>query len=72
MTLTYPVLNRAREVLFLVAGADKAEPLAEVLQGPPDPERLPSQRVRPTDGQLLFFVDRAAAARLTLPVTDEG
>ncbi|HZY88352.1 MAG TPA: 6-phosphogluconolactonase [Gemmataceae bacterium] len=72
MTLTYPVLNRACEVLFLVAGADKAEPLAEVLQGPPDPERLPSQRVRPTDGQLLFFVDRAAAARLTLPVTDEG
>jgi len=72
MTLTYPVLNRAREVLFLVAGADKAEPLAEVLQGPPDPQRLPSQRVRPADGQLLFFVDRAAAARLTLPTTDEG
>ena len=72
MTLTYPVLNRAREVLFLVAGPDKAEPLAEVLQGPPDPQRLPSQRVRPADGQLLFFVDRAAAARLTLPMTDEG
>ena len=51
MTLTYPVLNRAREVLFLVAGADKAEPLAEVLQGPPDPQRLPSQRVRPADGR---------------------
>jgi 6-phosphogluconolactonase len=72
MTLTYPVLDRAREVLFLVAGPDKAEPLAEVLQGPPDPQRLPSQRVRPANGQLLFFVDRAAAARLTLPVTDEG
>jgi 6-phosphogluconolactonase len=72
MTLTYPVLNRAREVLFLVAGPDKAEPLAEVLQGPPDPQRLPSQRVRPTNGELLFFVDRAAAARLTLPMTDEG
>ena len=72
MTLTYPVLNRAREVLFLVAGSDKAEPLSEVLQGAPDPERLPSQRVRPTNGSLLLFVDRAAAARLTLPVTDEG
>ncbi len=42
MTLTYPVLNRAREVLFLVAGADKAERLDELLQGPPDPQRLPS------------------------------
>jgi 6-phosphogluconolactonase len=72
MTLTYPVLNRARKVLFLVAGADKAERLDEVLQGPPDPQRLPSQRVRPADGQLLFFVDRAAAARLNLPTTAEG
>lgn len=72
MTLTYPVLNRAREVLFLVAGPDKAEPLAEVLQGTPDPQRLPSQRVRPADGQLVFFVDRAAAARLKPPLGNEG
>jgi 6-phosphogluconolactonase len=72
MTLTYPVLNRARAVLFLVAGPDKAEPLAEVLQGPPDPQRLPSQRVRPADGQLLFFVDRAAAAHLKPPLGNEG
>jgi 6-phosphogluconolactonase len=64
MTLTYPVLNHAREVVFLVAGEDKAEPLAEVLEGPPDPERLPSQRIRPTAGRLLFFTDEAAAATL--------
>jgi 6-phosphogluconolactonase len=64
MTLTYPVLNHAREVVFLVAGEDKAEPLAEVLEGPPDPERLPSQRIRPTAGRLLFLTDEAAAARL--------
>lgn len=64
MTLTYPVLNRARCVLFLVAGDDKAEPLSEVLEGAADAERLPSQRVRPTDGRLLFYVDPAAAAKL--------
>ena len=55
---------------FLKAGADRLLVRHEVLQGPPDPLRLPSQRVRPADGQLLFFVDRAAAARLTLPTTE--
>jgi 6-phosphogluconolactonase len=64
LTFTRPVLNRAREVLFLVAGADKAEVLADVLAGPDDPERLPSQSVRPADGRLVWFLDRAAAARL--------
>lgn len=63
LTLTRPILNRGREVLFLVAGDDKAERLAEVLAGPADPKRLPSQSIQP-DGQLVWFVDRAAAARL--------
>ncbi len=58
---------RAREVLFLVAGADKADRLVEVLEGPPDPRRLPSQRVRPANGLLAWYVDRQAAARLTPP-----
>ena len=62
ITLTYPILNAAHEVLFLVAGADKAEVLVEVLEGPPAPERLPSQNVRPDFGQLVWFVDRPAAA----------
>jgi 6-phosphogluconolactonase len=70
ITLTFPVLNAAREVLFLVAGADKAEPLVEVLEGPPDSRRLPSQRVRPTTGLLIWFVDRQASARLTLAPTE--
>lgn len=63
LTLTRPILNRARQVLFLVAGADKAERLVEVLAGPDDAKRLPSQSIQPA-GQLLWFVDAAAAARL--------
>ncbi len=63
LTLTAPILNRAREVLFLVAGADKAQPLSEVLEGPADNDRLPSQRIRP-EGKLIWFVDQAAAAKL--------
>jgi 6-phosphogluconolactonase len=72
LTLTVPMLNRAREVLFLVAGSDKAEALAGVLDGPPEPRRLPAQLVRPANGRLVWFVDRQAAARRTGPVSQEA
>jgi 6-phosphogluconolactonase len=62
LTMTAGLVNAAARVVFLVAGDDKAAPLAEVLEGPSDPERLPSQLIRP--GRLLFLVDRKAAARL--------
>jgi 6-phosphogluconolactonase len=65
ITMTLPILNRAREALFLVAGTDKAEPLAEVLEGPPQPDKLPSQLIQPGDGPVVWYVDRAAAARLS-------
>jgi 6-phosphogluconolactonase len=71
LTLTLPILNRSREVLFLVAGADKAERLAEVLAGPPDPTRLPSQSIQP-DGQFVWFIDQAAAGRLPPSLTREN
>src|SRR5439155_26093322 len=67
LTLTPCILNRAAEVLFLVAGADKAQPLAGVLEGPPDVKRLPSQLIQPANGKLLWYVDCAAAARLARP-----
>lgn len=65
LTLTPRILNRAAQVLFLVAGPDKAAPLAEVLEGPPDTDRLPSQLIRPTAGRLVWLLDREAASRLT-------
>lgn len=68
LTLTVPILNRAREVLFLVAGADKAERLVEVLEGPHEPTRLPSQLIRPA-GRLFWFIDQQAAAKLTTSLT---
>ncbi len=64
LTLTPVILNRAANVIFLVAGDDKADALAEVLEGPPDPERLPTQLIRPESGKLLWLVDRTAASRL--------
>lgn len=65
LTLTYPVLNAGRDVLFLIGGAGKAETLAAVLEGPKRPDELPSQGIKPTDGRLIWLVDAAAAAKLT-------
>ena len=63
VTLTLPVLNRARVVDFLVAGADKAPAIARAFGDSPDPE-APAARVRPEDGSIFVFVDEAAAAQL--------
>jgi len=64
ITLTWPVINHAREVVFLIEGAEKAEVLHEVVFGPRDPDRLPSQLIRPESGTLVFLLDEAAAARI--------
>jgi 6-phosphogluconolactonase len=69
ITLTWPVINAAKDVVFLIEGAGKAERLAEVLLGKYDPETLPSQLIRPLNGKLTFLLD-AAAAKL-LPATRE-
>lgn len=64
ITLTWWVINHAREVAFEMEGPKKTDVLAEVLTGPRDPERLPSQLIRPTNGKLLFLLDEVAAAKL--------
>jgi 6-phosphogluconolactonase len=67
ITLTVPVLNRARNVVFLVAGKDKAHALREVLEGERRPQLVPAQMVHPPDGRLLFLADQAAASLLARP-----
>lgn len=64
ITLTLPVLDRAREVLFLVSGAEKADALARALAPPPGAAPVPAGRVRPEQGALVWIVDRAAASRV--------
>src|SRR2546427_535006 len=62
ITFTYPVLNNAACVIFLVSGADKADMVRTVLEdGRAD---LPSQRVHPVNGRLLWLLDKGAASKL--------
>jgi 6-phosphogluconolactonase len=65
ITLTLPVLNAARCVAFLVSGIDKAAALHEVLEGKAPAEKYPSKFVQPSEGKLIWFVDRAAASDLS-------
>jgi len=66
ITFTLPLLNAAREAVFLASGTDKAAILHEVLEGRGPDEKYPSRLVRPTEGKLIWFVDRAAASELSL------
>lgn len=62
VTLTPVVINAAAEVTFLVSGREKAAMLRRVLEDPCCPDELPAQAVAPSDGQLRWLVDAAAAA----------
>lgn len=64
VTLTATAINTAANVAFLVSGPGKAERLRQVLKGEYQPHQLPSQLVKPTNGDLVWLVDSAAAALL--------
>ena len=64
VTITFPLIERARSVLVLVCGEANAAALAEVLEGPLDPERLPAQRLRGRSGAVRWLCDASAASGL--------
>jgi 6-phosphogluconolactonase len=65
VTLTLPVLNAAREIIFLVTGADKAGAVARAFGGEPD-RSAPASLVAPADGTLTLLMDAdAAGSRLS-------
>ena len=61
ITLTLPTINAASNILFLVTGEKKAARLAQVLSRSAEPEQLPAQLVKPSDGSLVWMIDQAAA-----------
>ena len=72
ITLTWPVINRGREVAFLIEGAAKAQAVRNVFCGAYDPEAKPAQLVRPASGRLNLLLDAAAASMLPEPADLEA
>ena len=63
ITLTIPIINAARAVIFLVAGEDKAEALGEILEGDADPYAYPAKLIQPPGGPK-WMLDQSAASLL--------
>jgi 6-phosphogluconolactonase len=64
VTMTPKLINMARNIVFAVEGPDKAQILADVLEGPRDPVKYPAQIVQPMSGRLIWFADELAAGLL--------
>ena len=62
ITMTLPLLNNGASVVFLVSGAEKAQIVKEVLEGP---EKYPAQAVKPTNGDLIWMLDQEASNLLS-------
>lgn len=65
ITMTKTLLNYAKNIMFLVFGEAKANTLAEVQEGPYQPEKYPVQMIKPENGTATWLVDEKAAAKLT-------
>jgi len=64
ITLTKTVVNKSASIAFLATGEGKAEALKEILEGSYNPDLYPSQVIKPSNGELHWFVDDAAASLL--------
>jgi 6-phosphogluconolactonase len=66
ITFTPPLINAGRIIVFLLYGATKADAVYNILKGEENMTAYPAQLVRPEDGELLWFMDEAAAGRVLL------
>lgn len=64
VTFSAPLINAARQIVFLSLGEDKASVVRDVVTGVFDPERLPAQLIRPAHGRLTWILDAGSAAKL--------
>lgn len=61
LTFTFPTINNASNIIFLISGETKANALKEVLEGKFQPEKFPSQFVNPQNGNIFWLIDAPAA-----------
>jgi 6-phosphogluconolactonase len=64
ITMTYPTINNAKEIIFLVTGSSKAHPVKLIFEDSPEASLFPAGRVAPVTGRLSWYLDKAAAGSL--------
>lgn len=64
LTMTFPVINAGRNVIFIATGAEKADAVFEAIKGDSDPVSKPAQAIAPASGNLKWLLDEAAAKRI--------
>lgn len=62
ITLTAPIINKAKQIVIITFGENKAQALNEVLHGAYNPEKYPTQLIKPLNGELLFLTDKDATS----------
>lgn len=67
VTLTPPILNNSRQIIFLVTGANKALAVRNVLEGPTDNLRYPAQLIHAKEGKTIWYLDKEAAKLIPSP-----
>lgn len=72
LSLTLPALNHASIIYVLIAGAEKARTVANVLAAPPTNGKLPAVLLQPREGQLIWWLDSTAAGQLSSGRTAES
>ncbi len=66
ITFTVPLINKAKKILFLISGAEKAATLQKVLSDKKQPQLYPAQLIKAAKkNELIWFADAKAAAKLT-------
>jgi 6-phosphogluconolactonase len=64
ITLTAPLLNKAKKIVVLVYGANKTQAFGEVISGKRNPEKYPAQLLQPVSGELIWLADEVVASKL--------
>ncbi|MGQ7870025.1 6-phosphogluconolactonase [Sunxiuqinia sp. sy24] len=64
VSLTGKVINNADRIYFLISGKSKASRMAEIINNLEGASKLPTNHIQPTQGQLVFFFDKAAASEI--------
>lgn len=70
LTLSYSLINRARQIVFLVSGAGKVDVVGAVLDR--KQRRLPAAKIRPLNGRIIWLLDKAAAAGLPVGMREQA